>query len=86
MGSARPSRRCGPPGGGSIVVTSSGAGLRGDPYAWAYNTTKAAASNLVRSAALDYAFEGIRINAVAPGSPRPRAPPVSAPIRPSPRR
>ncbi len=54
-------------GGGSIVVTSSGAGLRGDPYTWAYNTTKAAANNLVRSAALDYAFEGIRINAVAPG-------------------
>ncbi|EFC80689.1 SDR family NAD(P)-dependent oxidoreductase [Parafrankia sp. EUN1f] len=54
-------------GGGSIVVTSSGAGLRGDPYTWAYNTTKAAANNLVRSAALDYAFQGIRINAVAPG-------------------
>lgn len=54
-------------GGGSIVVTSSGAGLRGDPYTWAYNTTKAAANNLVRSAALDYAFEGIRINAIAPG-------------------
>ncbi|WP_018505896.1 SDR family NAD(P)-dependent oxidoreductase [Parafrankia discariae] len=54
-------------GGGAIVVTSSGAGLRGDPYTWAYNTTKAAANNLVRSAALDYAFEGIRINAVAPG-------------------
>ena len=54
-------------GGGSIVVTASGAGLRGDPYTWAYNTTKAAAINLVRSAALDYAYEGIRINAVAPG-------------------
>ncbi|MBL7498636.1 SDR family oxidoreductase [Frankia sp. CNm7] len=54
-------------GGGAIVVTASGAGLRGDPYTWAYNTTKAAAINLVRSAALDYGYQGIRINAIAPG-------------------
>lgn len=54
-------------GGGAVVVTASVAGLRGDPYTWAYNTTKAAAVNLVRSAALDYAYQGIRVNAVAPG-------------------
>ncbi|UWP85208.1 SDR family NAD(P)-dependent oxidoreductase [Dactylosporangium fulvum] len=54
-------------GGGAVVVTASVAGLRGDPYTWAYNTTKAAAVNLVRSAALDYAYQGIRINAIAPG-------------------
>ncbi|MEV6930485.1 SDR family oxidoreductase [Dactylosporangium sp. NPDC051485] len=57
-------------GGGSIIVTASVAGLRGDPYTWAYNTTKAAAVNLVRSAALDYAYQGIRINAIAPGLTR----------------
>jgi NAD(P)-dependent dehydrogenase (short-subunit alcohol dehydrogenase family) len=57
-------------GDGAVVVTASVAGLRGDPYTWAYNTTKAAAVNLVRSAALDYAYEGIRINAIAPGLTR----------------
>ncbi|MER7008446.1 SDR family oxidoreductase [Dactylosporangium sp. NPDC000555] len=54
-------------GGGAVVVTASIAALRGDPYTWAYNTTKAAAVNLARSAALDYAHQGIRINAIAPG-------------------
>ncbi|WP_238009088.1 SDR family oxidoreductase [Dactylosporangium sp. AC04546] len=57
-------------GGGAIVVTASVAALRGDPYTWAYNATKAAAVNLVRSAALDYAYQNIRINAVAPGLTR----------------
>lgn len=54
-------------GGGSIVATASVSGLRGDPGTWGYNATKAAVINLVRATALDYAPEGIRINAVAPG-------------------
>lgn len=54
-------------GGGSIVVTSSVSGLRGDPGVWAYNASKAAAINLVRATALDYASQNIRINALAPG-------------------
>ncbi|GAA4253664.1 SDR family oxidoreductase [Dactylosporangium darangshiense] len=57
-------------GGGAVIVTASVAALRGDPHTWAYNTTKAAAVNLVRSAALDYAHQGIRINAIAPGLTR----------------
>lgn len=54
-------------GGGAIVVTASTSGLGGDPQNWAYNASKAAVINLVRAAAIDYASQGIRVNAVAPG-------------------
>jgi len=54
-------------GAGSIAVTASTSGQRGDPNMWAYNTSKAAVINLVRSAALDLGVHGIRVNAVAPG-------------------
>lgn len=54
-------------GGGAIVVTASVAGLRGEPGNWAYNASKAAAINLVRATAIDYAAHGIRINTLAPG-------------------
>ena len=52
---------------GSAVITASVAGLRGDPGNWAYNAAKGGLVNLVRAAALDYAAEGIRVNAIAPG-------------------
>ncbi|MEU6372853.1 SDR family oxidoreductase [Streptomyces sp. NPDC046909] len=54
-------------GGGAIVATASVSGLRGDPGTWGYNATKAAVINLVRAAAVDYAAQRIRINAIAPG-------------------
>ena len=64
-------RHCAPAmrasGGGAIVATASTSGLRADPGSWAYNASKAAVVNLVRAAAIDYATQGIRVNAVAPG-------------------
>ena len=41
--------------------------MRGDPGMWVYNTSKAAVINLVRSASMDLAARGIRLNAVCPG-------------------
>lgn len=52
---------------GAIVATASTSGFGGDPGNWAYNASKAGVINLVRAAAIDYAVQGLRINAVAPG-------------------
>jgi NAD(P)-dependent dehydrogenase (short-subunit alcohol dehydrogenase family) len=53
---------------GNIVTVSSYVGLVGFAGASAYAASKAALLNLTRSMALDHAKEGIRVNAVCPGS------------------
>ena len=56
-----------PAGGGSIVVTSSGAGVGAGYGLAAYGAAKAAVLQLVRSIAVEYGSRGIRANAVLPG-------------------
>ena len=57
-------------GGGSVIAVASVAALRGYPDSVAYAASKGGVVALVRQAAVDLAKDGIRVNAVAPGSVR----------------
>ena len=65
--SSTPFRRMKKAGGGSIVLMSSIAGLRGAPGLAAYSATKGGVRLLAKSVALEHAADNIRCNSVHPG-------------------
>ena len=56
--------------GASVIITSSVAGLRGDPGAYAYITAKHAQIGLMRCVAKEAAARRIRVNTIHPGPTR----------------
>ena len=54
--------------GGSIIATTSIAGMRSEPLVgYGYTAAKAAVANIVRHAAVELAPYNVRVNAIAPG-------------------
>jgi NAD(P)-dependent dehydrogenase (short-subunit alcohol dehydrogenase family) len=54
-------------GGGSIINTASGWGLKGGPQAASYCAAKGGVVNLTRAMAIDHGKQNIRVNCVCPG-------------------
>lgn len=57
----------GNPEGGSVIITSSGAGLFGLPDLSGYVTSKHALTGLMRAASLECADHKVRVNLICPG-------------------
>jgi 2-dehydro-3-deoxy-L-fuconate 4-dehydrogenase len=56
-------------GGGSIVnIASTASSIRGVPNRYAYGATKAAVIGLTKAVAADFIQQGIRVNAICPGT------------------
>jgi NAD(P)-dependent dehydrogenase (short-subunit alcohol dehydrogenase family) len=60
-------RAMAPRGAGAIVNVASGAASLGVPGSSAYVAAKHAVAGLTRTAAIEYAARGVRVNAVSPG-------------------
>ena len=57
-------------GGGSVINTSSSAGVIGIPGCDAYTASKGATISLTRSMAVEYGPSGVRVNCIAPAAVR----------------
>jgi NAD(P)-dependent dehydrogenase (short-subunit alcohol dehydrogenase family) len=54
-------------GGGSVIIVSSIAGIRGTPIIGAYGISKAADFALARNLAVEWGPQNVRVNCIAPG-------------------
>jgi 3-hydroxybutyrate dehydrogenase len=66
--------------GNIIIVSSAASNVKGAPNRFIYGTTKAALNGFVKAIAADYVKEGIRCNAILPGTVQPPSIKYSPPV------